>query len=74
MKNQQQAKQAKRLEAVKRQLAAEKAEARGAIRLTPDAKLTGADKRRLVASVTKAKKDGRIPRTAQQRQKDKEAR
>jgi len=66
LKNQQQAKQAKRLEAGKRQLAAEKAEARGAIRLMPDAKLSGADKRRLVASITKAKKDGRIPRTAQQ--------
>ena len=39
---------------------------RNAIRLTPDAKLSGADKRRLVASITKAKKDGRIPRTAQQ--------
>ncbi|MDE6455169.1 MAG: conjugal transfer protein TraE, partial [Dysosmobacter sp.] len=36
------------------------------MRLTPDAKLSGADKRRLVASITKAKKDGRIPRTAQQ--------
>ena len=66
MKNQQQAKQAKRLEAGKKRLAAEKAEARSAIRLTPDAKLSGADKRRLVASITKAKKDGRIPRTAQQ--------
>ena len=66
MKNQQQAKQAKRLEAGKKQLAAEKAEVRNAIRLTPDAKLSGADKRRLVASITKAKKDGRIPRTAQQ--------
>ncbi len=66
MKNQQQAKQAKRLEAGKKQLAAEKAEARSAIRLTPDAKLSGTDKRRLVASITKAKKDGRIPRTAQQ--------
>ena len=66
MKNQQQAKQVKRLEAGKRQFAAEKAEARSAIRLTPDAKLSGADKRRLVASITKAKKDGRIPRTAQQ--------
>ena len=32
----------------------------------PDAKLSGADKRRVVASITKAKKDGRIPRTAQQ--------
>ena len=39
---------------------------RNTIRLTPDAKLSGADKRRLVASITKAKKDGRIPRTAQQ--------
>ncbi len=66
MKNQQQAEQAKRLEAGKRQLAAEKAKARSAIRLTPDAHLSGADKRRLVASITKAKKDGRIPRTAQQ--------
>jgi len=66
LKNQQQARQAKRLEAGKRQLAAEKEQSRGAIRLTPDAKLSGADKRRLAASFAKAKKDGKIPRTAQQ--------
>ncbi len=66
MKNQQQARQAKRLEAGKRQLAAEKEQSRGAIRLTPDAKLSGAEKPRLAASFAKAKKDGKIPRTAQQ--------
>ena len=36
------------------------------IRLSPDKKLTGAEKRRLAASVKKAKRDGRIPKTAQQ--------
>ncbi len=39
---------------------------RETIRLTPDAKLSGKEKRRLSASVHKAKRDGRIPKTAQQ--------
>ncbi len=39
---------------------------RGAIRLTPDAKLSQEEKRRLSDSIAKAKKEGRIPRTAQQ--------
>ncbi|MBQ9719605.1 MAG: conjugal transfer protein TraE, partial [Oscillospiraceae bacterium] len=34
--------------------------------MTPDAKLTAAEKRRLTAAFQKAKKDGKIPRTAQQ--------
>ena len=34
--------------------------------LTPDAKLSSRDKRRLAASVSKAKRDGRLPKTAQQ--------
>uniref|UniRef100_UPI0038CD6F82 VirB4-like conjugal transfer ATPase, CD1110 family n=1 Tax=Parablautia muri TaxID=2320879 RepID=UPI0038CD6F82 len=36
------------------------------MRLTPDAKLSSRDKRRLAASVSKAKRDGRLPKTAQQ--------
>ncbi|HJB90763.1 MAG TPA: conjugal transfer protein TraE [Candidatus Eisenbergiella merdigallinarum] len=34
--------------------------------LTPDKKLTGSEKRRLEAAVKKAKRDGRLPKTAQQ--------
>ena len=34
--------------------------------LTPDAKLSSRDKRRLAASGSKAKRDGRLPKTAQQ--------
>ena len=62
----QQAKQVKNLQAAKRQHKSDKADLRDTIRLTPDAKLTGAQKRRLPASVQKAKRDGKIPHTAQQ--------
>lgn len=37
-----------------------------AIRLIPDGKLTGRDKSRLAAAVRKAKRDGKIPKTAQE--------
>ena len=66
MENRQQAKQAKRLQDAKRQLRQEKADLRRAIRLTPDAKLTGSDKRRLAAAMKKAKREGRRPQSAQQ--------
>ena len=58
--------QRKKLQAAKKRLKKERADLKGVIRLTPDAKLSGADKRRLTAAVQKAKRDGRIPRTAQQ--------
>ena len=61
-----QEKQAKNLQAAKRQHKKDKADLRDTIRLTPDAKLTSRQKRRLSASVQKAKRDGKIPRTAQQ--------
>ena len=61
-----QAKQAKNLQAAERQHKKDKADLRDTIRLTPDAKLTGAQKRRLSASIQKAKRDGKIPQTAQQ--------
>ena len=64
MENRQQAKQAKRLQEAKRQLRQEKADLRSAIRLTPDAKLTGSDKRRLAAAMKKAKREGRRPQSA----------
>ena len=57
-----QKKQARNLQRAEKQHRAEKS----AIRLTPDAKLTAAEKRRLTAAFQKAKKDGKIPRTAQQ--------
>ena len=66
MENRQQAKQAKRLQAAKQELRQEKADLRSAIRLTPDAKLGGAEKRRLAAAIKKAKRDGRLPQSAQQ--------
>lgn len=61
-----QAKQVKKLQSAERKHKNDKAELRDTIRLTPDAKLTGKEKRRLTASVHKAKRDGRIPKTAQQ--------
>lgn len=64
--NKQQANQAKNLQTAKRQLQAERADLKSAILLIPDAKLSGAEKRRLTAAVKKAKQDGKIPRTAQQ--------
>lgn len=66
MENRQQAKQAKRLQDAKRQLRQEKADLRRAIRLTPDARLTGSDKRRLAAAMKKVKREGRRPQSAQQ--------
>ena len=36
------------------------------IRLTPDGKLTDSEKRRLTAAFKKARKEGKVPRTAQQ--------
>jgi len=62
----QQAKQAKSLQAAKKKLKKEKSDLKAALRLTPDAKLSNRDKRRLSASVSKAKRDGRLPKTAQQ--------
>ena len=61
-----QEKQVKNLQAAKRQHKKDKADLRDTIRLTPDAKLTSRQKRRLSASVQKAKRDGKIPRSAQQ--------
>ena len=66
MSSTQQKRQAQKLQRAQKQLRSEKAELRGAIHLTPDAKLTGAEKRRLTAAFQKARKDGKIPRTAQQ--------
>ena len=66
MENRQQAKQVKRLQAAKKELRQEKADLRSTIRLTPDAKLGGAEKRRLAAAIKKAKRDGRLPQSAQQ--------
>lgn len=66
MKTKQQAKQAKNLQAAKKELKKEKSDLKAALRLTPDAKLSSRDKRRLAASVSKAKRDGRLPKTAQQ--------
>ena len=66
MRTKQQAKQGKKLQAAEKQHREDKADLRDTIRLTPDAKLTGKEKRRLSASVHKAKRDGRIPKTAQQ--------
>ena len=66
MKTKQQAKQARNLQAAKKELKKEKSDLKATLRLTPDAKLSSRDKRRLAASVSKAKRDGRLPKTAQQ--------
>ena len=66
MNTKQQAKQAKNLQAAKKELKKEKSDLKATLRLTPDAKLSSRDKRRLFASVSKAKRDGRLPKTAQQ--------
>ena len=66
MKTKQQAKQVKNLQAAKKELKKEKSDLKATLRLTPDAKLNSRDKRRLAASVSKAKRDGRLPKTAQQ--------
>lgn len=65
MKTKQQAKQEKALQAAKNQYKKDKADLK-ALRLSPDGKLTGREKKRLVASIKKAKRDGRIPKTAQE--------
>ena len=65
MKSKQQAKQEKALQAAKNQYKKDKADLR-TLRLSPDGKLTGREKKRLVASIKKAKRDGRIPKTAQE--------
>ncbi len=66
MKNKQQITQEKRLQTAKQQLKSEKNDLKSTIHLTPDAKLTRTEKRRLAASVNKAKRDGKIPHSAQQ--------
>jgi len=66
LKTKQQAKQARNLQAAKKELKKEKSDLKATLRLTPDAKLSSRDKRRLFASVSKAKRDGRLPKTAQQ--------
>lgn len=66
MNTKQQAKQAKNLQAAKKELKKEKSDLKATLRLTPDAKLSSRNKRRLAASVSKAKRDGRLPKTAQQ--------
>lgn len=66
MKTKQQAKQARNLQAAKKELKKEKSDLKATLRLTPDAKLSSRDKRRLAASVSKAKRDGRLPKTAHQ--------
>jgi hypothetical protein len=58
--------QARNLQAAKKELKKEKSDLKATLRLTPDAKLSSRDKRRLAASVSKAKRDGRLPKTAQQ--------
>ncbi len=66
MQTKQQKTQAKNLRTAKKRHETDKADLRDAIRLTPEAKLSGPDKRRLVSAVKKAKLEGRLPQTAQQ--------
>ena len=66
MKTKRQVQQGKSLQAAKSQLKKDKADLGKLIRLSPDRKLTSSEKRRLSAAVKKAKRDGRIPKTAQQ--------
>ena len=66
MKTKRQGQQEKSLQAAKSQLKKDKADLGKLIRLSPDRKLTSSEKRRLSAAVKKAKRDGRIPKTAQQ--------
>lgn len=65
MKNKQQAAQEKKLQAAKNQYKKDKADMR-AICLWPEKKLSRREKRRITDAVKKAKRDGRIPQTAQQ--------
>jgi len=66
LKTKRQVQQEKSLQAAKSQLKKDKADLGKLIRLSPDRKLTSSEKRRLSAAVKKAKRDGRIPKTAQQ--------
>lgn len=66
MKTKRQVQQEKSLQAAKSQLKKDKADLGKLIRLSPDRKLTSSEKRRLSTAVKKAKRDGRIPKTAQQ--------
>ena len=66
MKTKRQGQQEKNLQAAKSQLKKDKADLGKLIRLSPDRKLTSSEKRRLSTAVKKAKRDGRIPKTAQQ--------
>jgi hypothetical protein len=64
-KQKQQAKQEKALQEAKNRYRKEKEEL-GGICLFPDKKLSGQEKRRLSEAVKKAKRDGRIPKSAQE--------
>ena len=66
MENRQQSEQAKRRQAAKKQMRQEKVDLKSALRLMPGAKLGGAEKRRLAAAMKKAKRDGKLPQSAQQ--------
>ena len=66
MNSKRQKKQERNLQNAQKQLRAEKADLRSAIKLTPDGKLTGSEKRRLSASIKKAKQTGKLPKSAQQ--------
>ena len=65
MKTKQQKKQEQSLSAAKQQLKKDTADLHR-IKLFPDAKLTGKEKKRLARAVKKAKRDGKLPQTAQQ--------
>ena len=65
MKSKKQAGQERSLQAAKSQYKREKADYK-AITLHPEKKLTGAEKRRLTRAMKKARRDGRIPLSAQE--------
>ena len=65
MKTRQQARQERNLQAAKNQYRKDKEDLK-AIRLMPEGKLAKQEKKRLVAAVKKAKRDGKIPKSAQE--------
>ena len=65
MKTKKQARQERNLQAAKNQYKKDKEDLK-AIRLMPEAKLTKQEKKRLAAAVKKAKRDGKIPKSAQE--------
>lgn len=65
MKTRQQLKQQKALQAAKNQYQKDKNQLK-AIRLLPEEKLAKKEKKRLTAAVKKAKRDGKIPQSAQE--------